>query len=103
MRIAARYTNALAQKENLDPGDLSRPACTLSPTLSRKLNGRGARRSNPSTALAVGVYGQSLNRERVWLWVSAPLPDTQTRWRSCALDDRQRSKTGTEPQGWKPW
>jgi hypothetical protein len=30
----------------LTPGDLSRPACTLSPTLSRKLNARGARRSH---------------------------------------------------------
>ena len=37
-----------------------RSACTVSPTLSRKLNGREARRGY---ALAVGVYRQSRMRE----------------------------------------
>ena len=53
-RTAVRYANALAQKKNLDPWRFSRPACTLSPTLSRKLNGRGARHSH------------ALNRARSW-------------------------------------
>jgi len=37
----------------------SRPACTLSPTLSRNLTGEGPDAGMPSTALAVGVYRQS--------------------------------------------
>ena len=40
-RTATRYTNALAQKDNLDGWRLSRRACTLSLTLSRNLTGEG--------------------------------------------------------------
>ena len=41
-------------------GDFSRPACTLSPTLSRNLTGEEPDAGMRSRALAVGVYRQSL-------------------------------------------
>jgi hypothetical protein len=48
----------------LTRGDFGRPACTLSPTLSRNSTGEGPDAGMPSTALPIGVYRQSLSPKR---------------------------------------